>query len=201
MLLPSSPTTTSNGACAISSIDPASAENLTTWTQPAAGQCATQIKNGFPVPDPSCTPGAVNPTLTLDVLRDSAFRTGPCVRDKATSAAKKYVTYSWYKTTKPPANTGANQICEEDHLVSLELGGSDTLANIWPQCGPASVALNDRFFKEKDLVENYLAAEVKAGTIDLASAQRGIATDWTQYKPQADAWYQQHGAVRSDGDD
>jgi hypothetical protein len=33
----------------------------------------------------------------------------------------------------------------------------------------------------KDAVENYLAAEVKANRMDLSNAQRGIATDWTQY--------------------
>jgi hypothetical protein len=31
------------------------------------------------------------------------------------------------------------------------------------------------------MVENYLAAQVKAGKIRLEDAQHGIATDWTQY--------------------
>jgi hypothetical protein len=30
-------------------------------------------------------------------------------------------------------------------------------------------------------VENYLAAQVKSGAMDLAEAQRGISKDWTQY--------------------
>jgi len=48
-----------------------------------------------------------------------------------------------------------------DHLISLELGGADTLDNIWPQCGPSGVALPQRFFKEKDTVENFLAMQVR----------------------------------------
>ena len=43
------------------------------------------------------------------------------------------------------------------------------------------VALNDRYFKQKDLVENYVAAQVRAGAMTLIAAQIGIATDWTKY--------------------
>src|SRR5215472_6382598 len=60
--------------------------------------CSTQVRkvqagNGqgeseYPVPDPRCTPGAINPTLTVDILRDPAFRT-TCVRDNATTATQK----------------------------------------------------------------------------------------------------------------
>jgi hypothetical protein len=79
-----------------------------------------------------------------------------------------------------------------DHLVSLELGGADTLDNIWPQCGPPGVKLAKRYFKIKDGVENYLAAKVKAGGISLKDAQRGIATEWTQYIPEAAAYWSTH---------
>jgi hypothetical protein len=33
----------------------------------------------------------------------------------------------------------------------------------------------------KDKVENYLKARVCNGSLSLANAQKGIATDWTQY--------------------
>ena len=79
------------------------------------------------------------------------------------------------------SNTRANQVCELDHLVSLELGGADALDNIWPQCGPDAVTLREQHFKQKDMVENYLAARVRSGAMSLADAQRGIAADWTQY--------------------
>lgn len=69
--------------------------------------------------------------------------------------------------------------------MPLELGGADTLDNIWPQCAPTGAPLPQRFFKEKDIVENYLTAEVKSERRRLTAAQKGIAADWTQYLEQA----------------
>jgi hypothetical protein len=138
------------------------------------------MSHGYPVPDPNCTPGAENPSVTLAVLRNSAFRTD-CLRNCVTSESQKHVTYAWYGLNAPPNNSGSTQTCELDHLVPLELGGADTLDNIWPQCGPAGVRLNQRYFRLKDMVENYLAAQVKAGRMDLEAARHGIAQDWTPY--------------------
>ena len=143
------------------------------------------MSNGFPLPDPSCTPGAINDTITEEVLQNPDFRTG-CVRGHATSEAQKAQTYQFYGIPHPSNNTGPNQTCELDHLISLELGGADTVDNIWPQCGPDNVALSERYFKRKDSVENFLAAQVKAGKISLHDAQIGIATDWTQFLADAE---------------
>jgi len=150
------------------------------------GSCKVQIKNGFPVPDSKCTPGAINDTLTVDVLRDPRFRTS-CVRDNATTPGQKSQTYGWYRISHPDNNRGVMQTCELDHLISLELGGADTIENIWPQCGPSDVVLRERFFKQKDAVENYLAKQVREGRIKLKDAQDGIARDWTQYLQAATA--------------
>lgn len=76
---------------------------------------------------------------------------------------------------------------ELDHLISLGLGGADTLDNIWPQCGPKGVALAKRYFKQKDVVEDYLACDIKQGKRNLADVQKGIAEDWTQYLSEAKA--------------
>ena len=40
---------------------------------PPTGNWVPQMRNGFPIPDPACTPGAINPTLTAEVLRDPDF--------------------------------------------------------------------------------------------------------------------------------
>ncbi len=130
--------------------------------------------------------GAINPTVTVDVLRDPNFTT-KCERDHAASAEDKAKTYDWYGIEHPTHNTGENEVCELDHLISLELGGADTLDNIWPQCGPDGATLRERYFKQKDLVENYLAAQVRAGAMSLADAQKGISTDWTEYLAAAQA--------------
>jgi len=149
--------------------------------------CTTQTKSGFPVPDPKCTPGAVNPTVTLAVLKNTSFGTG-CIRNCATTESDKNVTYSQYGIPHPANNQDATQVCELDHLVPLELGGADTLDNIWPQCGPNQVPLAKRYFKEKDKVENYLADQVKTGKMNLEKAQTAIAADWTQFLGEAQSF-------------
>lgn len=60
---------------------------------------------------------------------------------------------------------------ENDHLISLELGGSNSPRNLWPQSEHSYgiySALN------KDRVENRLHAEVCNGSISLATAQARI---------------------------
>ena len=137
--------------------------------------CRLQVRDGLPLPDPKCTPGAVNPTVTLAVLRDRSFRTG-CVRNCLTSQRDRSATYRRYGIQHPRGNSGQNQICELDHLVPLEM------------CGPAGGPLRERYFKQKDVVENYLTARVKAGNMDLAEAQKDIARDWTRFLTIAKGW-------------
>ncbi len=172
--------TVSKRVCDSLGIDPRGSTPLAHVDLTGKPDCKVKMSNEYPIPDPACTPGAVNPSLTLDVLRSPKFKTG-CVRDKATSAQAKTATYDWYGISRPKNNHGKTQVCELDHLISLELGGADTLDNIWPQCGPSRTVLKNRYFKQKDMVENYLAAQVRAGAIPLTDAQKGIATDWTQY--------------------
>ena len=150
------------------------------WHAPANGSCSTSLRDGYPVPDPRCTPGGINPSATVTLLRNPAWRTG-CIRNHETSERTKHKAYRWYRLRDPHGNYGNTQVCELDHLVPLELGGADGLGNIWPECGPSRVALQNRYFKIKDRVENYLAYEVKSGKMPLAEAQHGIASNWTQY--------------------
>jgi hypothetical protein len=176
-------------------VDPKASTPL--GTDAASSGCEFKSSHGYALPDPRCTPGAINPTVTLAVLQATAkskkFATS-CDRDVASSASAKAATYGAYSDTKPKKNTGQAQTCELDHLVSLELGGADTLDNIWPQCGPAGVKLMQRYFKVKDSVENYLAVRVKLGAISLEAAQHGISTDWTQYIDAATAYWASHAA-------
>ena len=48
------------------------------------------------------------------------------------------------------------------------------------RCGLADVQLDDRYFKQKDMVENTLRLRLR-GDRDLAAAQEAIARDWTQF--------------------
>ena len=127
----------------------------------------------------------IYPTLTEAVLKNKAFRTG-CVRNDATSENQKRSTYKWYHTKRPRNNVHLTQTCELDHLIPLYLGGADTLDNIWPQCGPKRVHLDDRFFKEKDKVEYYLGRMVREGKMSLPDAQQGIAKNWVKFIGEAE---------------
>ncbi|MBS2538411.1 hypothetical protein KGQ20_37245 [Catenulispora sp. NF23] len=60
---------------------------------------------------------------------------------------------------------------ELDHLVSLELGGSNDTANLWPEPGPLP--------NPKDTVENALHKAVCSHKVTLTAAQQAIAADWT----------------------
>jgi hypothetical protein len=60
---------------------------------------------------------------------------------------------------------------ELDHLVPLELGGSNDMKNFWVEAG--------RIPNPKDTVENRLHREVCAGKISLHTAQLDIAHNWT----------------------
>lgn len=169
--------------CSQLGINPGASRPLGQFSANTTG-CRTRMSNGYPIPDPKCTPGAINPTVTSEVLADPSFRT-KCIRNHVTTEHEKFVTYSWYGIHHPRHNHGRTQVCELDHLVPLELGGADTLDNIWPQCGPSDTTLWKRYFKRKDLVENYLAKMVREGKMRLVDAQQGIAQDWTQYLPAA----------------
>jgi hypothetical protein len=59
-------------------------------------------------------------------------------------------------------------------LISLELGGSNSIKNLWPQ----SYRTKPWNARVKDRLENRLHELVCSGQLDLATAQRDIATDW-----------------------
>ncbi len=62
---------------------------------------------------------------------------------------------------------------EVDYLITPDLGGTESVRNLWPQ--PYSVRWNARV---KDRLEQRLHELVCSGEMDLATAQRAIAVDW-----------------------
>jgi len=154
------------------------------WTEPVAGSCHVRMSpTGYPLPDPVCTPGAINPTVTAAVIKDPSFTT-KCLRNVATSEQAKHIVYRWYGIHPPANNRGANQVCELDHLVDLGNGGADTLNNIWPQCGPEGVAFYERYFKMKDQIEKSGYYGVKEDAIELQPFQEQMARDWSKLLPE-----------------
>jgi len=108
------------------------------------------------------TPGALNPDVTQTNIRETI-----CVR-------------GWTRTIRPPVEytnalktrqmrlygeSGDPSEYQEDHLISLELGGAPRdERNLWPEPYPRA--------SEVDRIENELNAKVCAGQLSLADAQR-----------------------------
>jgi hypothetical protein len=114
------------------------------------------------VADPVRTPGVLNPDVTQSTIGSTV-----CVR-------------GWTRTIRPPVSytndlklrqmraygeTGPPSAYQEDHLVSLELGGDPTdPRNLWPEPYPRA--------SDVDRIENELNAKVCSGALSLADAQR-----------------------------
>lgn len=130
---------------------------------PAPTKTARCVRRGG-MPDPACTPGATFPDATRERICTRGY--AGSVRH-VTQATKRRVFRMYGETPRGPGSY------EVDHLVSLELGGSNDVANLWPE--PAEPRPG---FHEKDEVENWLHRQVCDGRMPLAEAQRRIAGDW-----------------------
>jgi hypothetical protein len=111
---------------------------------------------------PTRTPGVLNPDVTQANIRSTVCRHG------------------WTDTIRPPVSftnalkakqmrqyrePGSLSDYQEDHLISLELGGSPTdPRNLWPEPYPRA--------SDMDQTENELNAEVCSGQLTLAQAQQ-----------------------------
>jgi hypothetical protein len=164
-------------ACTVPGLDVRSSVPLAAATKTSGCKLRRGI-SGIAMQDPDCTPGAINQSVTIDVIRNEKFHAA-CVNSCLTSDSEKTEIYSRYGVEPDPAT------CELDHLVPLELGGADSLDNIWPQCGPVEAQGLKIHFKEKDKVESYFTTLVKTGKMPLREAQQAIAKDWTQYRDTA----------------
>lgn len=152
------------------------------WGQ-ATKSSGCQSTNGLP--DAACTPGDILPEEDEGVVCSADFRTGS-VRDQTTSPTQKRTVYPAYGTPYPQNNRGATQVCEIDHLVALQLGGADTMANLWPECSAGYANWQGPGFRDKDGFENYLWFHVcKKQDLSLHDAQLQIASDWRKYWEQA----------------
>ena len=120
-------------------------------------------RHGVPpvVADPVRTPGMLNPDVTQATIGSTI-----CAR-------------GWTRTIRPPTDytnalkakqlrayglTGALSAYQEDHLISLELGGHATdPRNLWPEPYPRAARV--------DAIENELNRQVCDGSLTLAQAQ------------------------------
>lgn len=145
---------------------------------------------GLVLPDPACTPGAVDPAVTQDNLGATICSTGytRTVRPAA-SVTNRFKTASMLAYGLPASDRNT---IEYDHLVSLQLGGASSTSNLFAQPNKAGAKGTTN---PKDAVEDRLNDAVchrtfvggkpvyglvtPKGRVTLAAAQAAIAADWT----------------------
>lgn len=138
---------------------PASSPPPSTLPATFRGRCARGLR---PDRRATCTPGAVFAGATAPQVCTPGYST----RVRSVSTPTKTAIYLAYGIRRHPPFA-----YEIDHLVSLELGGSNSPRNLWPQPehtgGSYSAATKDR-------LENRLHTEVCSRTISLRTAQQRI---------------------------
>jgi hypothetical protein len=114
--------------------------------------------------DPRCTPGATA-IDDLEILCHQPTTGRRCNFSKAT----RETIFRAYGLPYPEPK-GAYEV---DHLIPLELGGANSLANVWPEAAEPKPG-----FHQKDWLENELHRRVCSGEMDLAAARKLIAHNW-----------------------
>ena len=116
---------------------------------------------GTVVADPVRTPGVLNPDVTQATIRSTI-----CVHGwtKTVRPSVEYTNGLKAKQMRVYGETGSLSGYQEDHLISLELGGHPTdPRNLWPEPYPRASAV--------DQIENDLNAHVCDGSLSLRDAQ------------------------------
>jgi hypothetical protein len=126
------------------------------------------------LPDPTRTPGAINPDVTEATLSTTACRRGwtQTVRPSAefTAALKRFQLREWGYTDR------RSRAYEEDHLIPLSLGGApDDPRNLWPEPRDPSDGWGADRKDDLELVLNQL---VCGGRLSLVEAQAAISANW-----------------------
>ena len=126
------------------------------------------------LPNPARTPGAIDPHVTQANLSSTICVSGYTSSVRPSSSYTRALKISQLASGFGFGNDRLTSHYEEDHLISLELGGSPTSpANLWPE--PYLIANGAR---TKDTLENALHRLVCARIIPLRVAQKAIATNW-----------------------
>jgi hypothetical protein len=139
---------------------------------PLSIRTAQKAGPAWAYPDPSRTPGFTNPDITQASIEQTVCN--PQWSTKSVRPPSSYTTRLKKEQMRELNLPGTAEDYEEDHFISLELGGNATdPRNLWPEPYYPSPGA-----REKDVVENYLRKQVCAGAMALEEAQRAITTDW-----------------------
>lgn len=112
------------------------------------------------------TPGDARTTSKADICSGRKTAT---IRDVTDSTKKN--AFSVYGIDCSAHACGKDY--EVDHLISLEIGGSNDPKNLWPEPYAGTMGAH-----QKDILENKLHKMICDGTITPTAAQQAIASDW-----------------------
>jgi hypothetical protein len=132
-------------------------------TSGSSGSIPPGIEPGPILPDRRLTPGVA----LAGVTAAQVCETGWASAHRNVPTSEKDEAYARYGIRRVP------YAYEVDHLVSLELGGSNDIRNLWPEKERGQWGA-----MTKDRLENRLHELVCGGQLSLASAQHDEATDW-----------------------
>jgi hypothetical protein len=121
------------------------------------------------LPDPALTPGAVMTTDTAAVCTPGYSKSVRHVSGKV--KAQVYAEYGIVSH-----RSGEYEV---DHLISLELGGSNDIKNLWQE----SYQTEPWNARVKDKLEDRLHSLVCSGRMRIEEAQQEIARDWIAAYP------------------
>jgi hypothetical protein len=119
-------------------------------------------------PNPTLTPGDTFPNVTAKEVCTSGYASSV----RAVTSEEKAEVFRRYGI---PDVAGKYEV---DHFISLEIGGSNMVTNLWPEPYVTPDAPGKIGAHEKDKVENYLHDQVCKGAMTLQQAQEQIRTDW-----------------------
>ena len=155
-------------------LGPGSMATYTVQPQPAPGSCQYSWIGRFPLPDPNCTPGAINPQVTQANIGSTICQSGYA----SSIRPPEYITEAEKATSALAYDyTGSFQTGEYDHLIPLELGGdpNDSL-NLWVE--PNDIPGATTTANTKDVLENQLNYLVCSGQLSLFAARVVISSNW-----------------------
>jgi len=133
------------------------------------------------LPDAKLTPGGVMTNVTVEQLCQKGYANvlhGGARNVSAKVHRQVFINYFGRVPDKPG-------LWEVDHLVIIEIGGDNSISNLWPQTYSTTTTWNAR---TKDKLENRLAKLVRdelkarghdAATALLARLQAEVAANWT----------------------
>lgn len=149
---------------------------------PAPGAChIVWTAEHEPLPDPSCTPGAIDTAVTQANLSQTVCRSGgyttsvrPPVGITDKAKAKIMAAYGI------PAEKAGDY--ELDHLIPLADGGASDIRNLWPEpniFASSKHSTSAFVHNDKDQLEQDAFSALCAGRATLAAIQTTMSTNWT----------------------